>query len=74
MEKSINLEIFEFKNKIIDCINSVDLPIIIKRDTVALIYNELAMGTEAVLNQDRINLQKALEEKKAEENSEGGEE
>lgn len=74
MKKSMNLEIFDFRNTIVNYINSIDLPIIVKRDVLSLICNELAVGTETVLNQDRINLQKALEEKKAEENSEGGEE
>lgn len=67
--KGINLQINDFENDIVKYINNSNLPIIIKRNVVERILNQLVSGTNTVLNDEIKKYQEELKniEEKGEE-------
>jgi len=66
--KGINMQINDFENGIVNYINQSNLPIIMKRNIVERILNQLVSGTNAVLNDETKKYQEELEAEKEEKN------
>jgi ribose 5-phosphate isomerase len=59
----VNLEIFEFKEKLINDINEFQLPIVVKQMAIQDILNQLNTVSSNIIAQERAEREKAGDQK-----------
>lgn len=72
VEKGINLKISDFKDEIVNLINSYNLPAIVVKQVMGELYNEVCVVTNNTIQKEVEEYQKGLEQENEKERKKNG--